>query len=245
MKLLKASNFKLGENIYSFNLPRSTCAPYKTPICDHFCYAKHGGFSMSNTLQHMEENYELARHTGLFEQALYDEIKELLVRMPIVYIRLHPCGDFFSQPYYMVWNWIAKCFPQIHLMAFTRNYEIDFTDHAPNFNIFYSVDPSTIDLNISLNQYSILIPFELHFESPLHMSKVFMANDPALFCNSKCKDCKACWYWKGNICFNQRWQLRGQNTTDMPKYREFRLKFNKRIKEERLENERTEQSQTI
>jgi hypothetical protein len=224
MKVLKSDNSKLGKQIYSINLPRLTCEKYRTAICDRCCYAKKAGFTMPNTQKHMRENYELSLNSYEFIKEISKELIHIMKKLDHIYIRLHPCGDFYSQQYYESWNTIAQSFPKIHFLAFTRNWEIDFGKHADNLKIYYSVDDSTDFINESLEQFAILLPKDIWNPPTQHMLKIPHEYGPSRLCNSKCHDCKACWFHNGNIAFNHRFQKRGQGST-MPKYAEFRRKL--------------------
>lgn len=184
--MLSNSNEKLGTDIYNFNLSRNTCH-YKTADCEKYCYARRGNFVFIE--KYLQQNYYESLQDNFVEricgQIMFQQIK---------WVRIHASGDFYSQEYVDKWIQIAKRSPKTKFLAYTRNNEADFTHLPSNFVVYYSSDKSTEKGNKTLHLYANAISVNNKYK---HMEKTIYG----YVCNSKCKDCKACWSGKINILF--------------------------------------------
>lgn len=188
--MLTIGNSKLGDLIPNYNLPRTTCEKYKTVLCDKYCYAKRAHWNCKSVVNSMGRNLIESKKKN-FVQLINAQIILLKIQKSIKYIRLHSSGDFYNQEYFNKWNEIARCNPDIKFLAYTRNYDIDFSNKVDNFNIFYSTDKTTIKMNNTLKQIAIVY------------NKNEKINDDTKICNSKCKTCKYCFNTKMNVNFIQ------------------------------------------
>jgi len=188
--MLTNNNSKLGRGIWAFGLSTSTCT-HATSMCNKFCYAKKGHFVFAPVKNMYNQNYTNSLQND-FVTNIVREIRQNYIR----YIRIHPSGDFYSQAYFDKWNTIAYMCPQTRFLAYTHNYDLDATTISPNFALYYSVDPSTTNYNSTISKQALVEKID----SPHHMQRY----GKYFICQSKCKECKACWSGKINICFPLR-----------------------------------------
>jgi hypothetical protein len=109
-----------------------------------------------------------------------------ILTQKIPYVRLHSCGEFYSQEYFDKWCQIAKCCKTTKFLAFTRNYDLNLTQAPTNFIVFYSIDDATKKINPTTKHLSHVV--KTH-EEVKHMQK----HKDGFFCASKCHTCRACW----------------------------------------------------
>ena len=188
---LSNGNRKLGKHVYNYNLPRHTCR-HKTASCEKFCYARKGAFVYPQVVAFMKRNYN-----ETLEDDFIDRMVGQIVFLRIKWIRIHACGDFYSQGYADKWMEIARRSPNSHFLAYTRDYEIDFSTRPDNFVMYFSKDGSTTELNESIHMFASTFPME---KGITHMSD----SKHGHVCDSKCKTCKACWSGKVQIAFPLR-----------------------------------------
>lgn len=201
--MLKNGNVKLGSGgvIWNYNLPRSTCL-HKTEYCDKYCYAKRGHFPCPNVQKLMHTNLEETKRKD-FVELMSAQITMLRYEKKIEAVRQHACGDFYSNAYYQSWCKICKKFPDIVFLAYTRNWEIDFSKKPKNFVIYNSLDPGQKkNLNKTLKLKAFVVePGEVENETK-HMAPDKVRNSRV--CNSHCYECKYCYTGKGNVTFVRR-----------------------------------------
>jgi len=177
--------------MWNFNIPRSTCM-YKTTYCDEFCYAAKGSFNFPVVKNSMARNLEETKSEA-FVRMMSVQIHTLKIK----WVRIHACGDYYSQEYIDKWLDIAANCPETKFLSYTRNYEADFSLIPSNFVVYYSIDKETKCHNPTLSLESNAFDTDEKFQH--------MALTPHGFvCNSKCKICKACWAGKIDIFFPVR-----------------------------------------
>lgn len=127
---ISTTNSKLGF-IPSFNLlPGLTCSSESCKHClREGCYAVKNAFrcgydvDKNTTLKAWTENTVLAIHDlHTLEDMLieYFEQHKFIIKL----FRIHSSGDFFSDEYADMWYRIAKQFPSIRFLAFTKQWDI-------------------------------------------------------------------------------------------------------------------------
>lgn len=191
---ISTTNSKLGF-IPSFNLlPGVTCS---SEACAHClregCYAVKNAFrcgydvDKNNTLRAWSENtvlamYDLKRlESELIE---YFSAHRLLIKL----FRIHSSGDFFSVEYAEMWYRIAKRFPDIRFLAFTKQWLIVrdvFFHELPNFSLVLS------------GWTGVEIPEELRVM--YHCAwcddgEETRIPEDAMLCPGNCETCGMCWY---------------------------------------------------
>lgn len=195
MALLTNTNKKLGRNIYSFNLPFETCARVRNRFCYQYCYAKHGAYTFPKVKAKFNENYGAS-----LLPSFVDRIVMEIDSKQIKYIRIHSCGEFYSDEYIEKWMQIAKRCPNTRFLAFSRNGSAYHRDDIPrNLVIYQSEDKTSVDYHRPHAQ--LMIPTK-PINEYRHMEVIGISR----VCNLSCKDCKACWVGILNIIFLQRCQ---------------------------------------
>ncbi len=145
------TNSKLKkDNIFKFSLPvKVTCIGAKS--CLQYCYATKGAYrtySKTIAVAHTK-NHEFSKSKHFVQ----DIVTEIL-RRKIKVVRLHDCGDFYSQAYVEKWLRIAMFLPDVRFYAYTKSLNLDFRmfTSLQNTKIIQSVGgkyDSLIDLNQS------------------------------------------------------------------------------------------------
>ena len=111
------------------------------------------------------------------------QISEYLCKtMPPIF-RIHTAGDFFSQDYLDMWKRIAKLFPEIKFLAFTKAYHLNFIGRSRNFKVIYSVMPTTrlSDVPNGTRAYA--------GKRPISKKRL-------IECPGNCANCGVCWNMK-------------------------------------------------
>ena len=181
---------KLGRNIWSFNISRNSCVAYRTELCKVYCYGKRGRFLFKNSVKLADFNYECSK-SRYFVEAMSMEISKLRVLRGLEYVRLHSIGDFYSQAYFNKWCNLADRFHKVIFLAYTRNYDIDFSSSPSNLKLYYSIDNSTEKFNKTIKKYAYAIRKEQSLDE-IH----------GRLCSKKCSECKYCYNLNsGNVIF--------------------------------------------
>ena len=92
--MLTCGNRKLGDKIYNFNIPRSSCL-HKTEMCEKYCYAKRNFWNCSGVINSMGRNLDLSKSPN-FVKVISAQISYLKVKEEIKFVRIHSSGDFYS-----------------------------------------------------------------------------------------------------------------------------------------------------
>jgi hypothetical protein len=185
---LTNGNSKLGKDIWNLNLPRDTCT-HKTLSCAKYCYASKGKFNFDAVKIFMGRNL-----SETLDERFIRRIVGQIYYLDIRYVRIHASGDFYKQQYADKWIEIAKQTPETKFVVFTRNPEIDFSKRPKNLVVYFSVDKTTPARNPSLSLTATAFDATREYK---HMEK----SEHGYVCQSKCKECKACWSGKINIAF--------------------------------------------
>jgi hypothetical protein len=145
-KLLSAGNHKLAPEILVWNLNRKQTCPGQTEWCDKYCYEKKA--YRYPDVRPARDGRLILTTKDHFEEALIGEIKRK--RNPVLAVRIHGGGDFYSQDYIYKWFRIAEEFPGIIFKANTRSWMYDYRDKPENIVLRYSVDDTTEPRTIEL-----------------------------------------------------------------------------------------------
>ena len=193
---ISTSNSKLGI-IPSFNLlPGITCSPESCRHCLlEGCYAVKNAFrcgynvDKNTTLHAWADNTALALHDMCrLESELIEYFKG--IRYTVKLFRIHSSGDFFSVDYAMLWYRIAKRFPEIRFLAFTKQWEIvrsiPFHELA-NFSLVLS-GWTGISIPEDLREFYRCAWCDDGTETRIP--------DNAMLCPGSCESCGMCWYLK-------------------------------------------------
>ena len=144
---LKNGNKKLGNKIYSFDLPAVVSCP-NSDICFKTCYANKGTFLYggNNAKQSNTFNYTIALNDLKY---LQKELIKEIIKKKIKVIRIHSSGDFFSKEYFLMWCNIAKRFKNLKIFTYSKAPQIEGLKVPKNLNIIDSF--ITIDNTKYLN----------------------------------------------------------------------------------------------
>ena len=199
--MLTNRNSKLGDKIFNYNLPRTTCIKFRTALCQKYCYAKSGRFCYKKVKEHLERQVIETKQRH-FAKLIIAQLALLKIQVGLKKVRLHSIGDFYSEKYYKQWNEIAMKNKDITFLAYTRNPDIDFSKRAKNFKIYFSRDDSTRKVNPSLKLNAYVIDGK-ELKTLSHMAYVKKFN--GRICNSKCHSCSFCFNnEKYNVVFPRR-----------------------------------------
>jgi hypothetical protein len=184
-------NRKYGIGIWNFSLPRITCK-WKTTLCDKFCYGKKYAFCYKHVKQRFKQNLKMT----MLNKFSFLAISQIH-RLNIKYVRIHTIGDFYSQAYFNKWVEIANQCPEVTILAYTRNWEIDTSKAPSNFIIYYSVDFSTKHFNPTISRLAITFKAPPETKMYKHLEDI----PGAKVCSSRCQHCKFCWSGVNNVAF--------------------------------------------
>ena len=139
-KLLSiGNNQKLDKSIAVFNLPSGITCPGHTAFCEKVCYAKKSERIYKGARDMRARNLIAAKRPD-FKAVMIAELKQLKnVKM----LRHCEAGDFFDQTYLDNWFDIAREFPNIRFLAYTKSFMLDFSKQPDNFSILLSLDSTT------------------------------------------------------------------------------------------------------
>lgn len=191
---ISTTNSKLGL-IPSFNiLPGLTCSKESCKHCLlEGCYAVKNVFrcgydvDKNTTLKAWTENTVLAFHDL---KSLESRLMEYFAshRIMIKLFRIHSAGDFFSRKYARMWYRIAKKFPDVRFLAFTKQWDV--VRDVP----FYE-----------LSNFSLVLSGWTGIEIPEDLRKLYRCAwcedgietripEDAMLCPGNCESCGMCWY---------------------------------------------------
>lgn len=140
-RMFTLGNTKLGLKILSFSLPPVKTCPGMTKWCSKYCYAQKGYLKSEKIQKRWQENFEITKQADFVDMTV--KILNEWFKRGIDCVRIHASGDFYSQEYFDKWKEIAKRLPRMKFVAYTRSYNLDFSNLPRNFKLFYSVDPTT------------------------------------------------------------------------------------------------------
>lgn len=201
MIYLTKGNRKLKDNKYVkfliFNLPSQITCPFSTAECLKNCYAKKAERMYKAVLPCRMKNLEAAKSFYFADnmiQAIATEIIKPSYRGKEICFRIHESGDFFGFSYTKAWLYIAKTFPNVSFLAYTKSLTFfkglvlpdNFTLRA---SVWCDTEPSEL-ISIIQNEYPTFSA----------MSKKDFVNYQGVKCNcgsGGCGDCLQC--WDGNI----------------------------------------------
>lgn len=193
---ISTSNSKLGV-IPSFNLlPGLTCSSESCRHCLHEgCYAVKNAFrcgynvDKNTTLHAWADNTAMALHDL---DRLESELIEYFngIRYTVKLFRIHSSGDFFCEAYAMMWYRIAKMFPGIRFLAFTKQWDIVRSipfHELDNFSLVLS-GWTGIEIPDDLRRYYRCAWCDDGTEDRIPAD--------AMLCPGSCESCGMCWYLK-------------------------------------------------
>lgn len=129
-------NGKLGDVPNVSLLPIASCPP-GIP-CAKSCYDCKAVRMYPSVRAARKRNWKAARTD---RDQYFAGVREYLERYGPRYFRWHVGGDIPDQEYYRTMCRIARDFPDVHFLAFTKHHSLDFRGRPRNLNIVFSMWP--------------------------------------------------------------------------------------------------------
>lgn len=196
-KLLSAGNHKLAKEILVWNLNRKQTCPGQTEWCDKHCYEKKA-YRYPDVRPSRNKKLVLSTKDE-FIKAVVEEIKRK--RNPVLGLRIHGGGDFYSQEYINKWFEIIREFPEIAFKANTRSWMYDYTGKPENLKLRYSVDNTT-----SLRSIEVMRPqvdgFAFIEGSQPEGTKECRDQVDGFGCGFTGRDCSYCYTESGDVWYH-------------------------------------------
>lgn len=171
---LSNGNPKVGK-IPTFNIPSKLTCIGCTAECLKHCYAKKAEQRWTQVMPSRMANWA-ATESDWFVTEMVAEIS----RRKSEYIRIHESGDFYSQAYLNKWIQIATAIPTKKFLAFTKSYQLDFSQVPKNLKLIYSVMPDTKFMAAGI-------------KSRAYAGDCKTGGERVLECFGKCDVCGMCW----------------------------------------------------
>ena len=142
-----------------WSLPPVETCPFRTGLCERFCYAKKAWKQYPNVRAAWTRNYN-ATHAETFVSEMIDTIEHELNRPSVkaakqLVVRIHESGDFYSKEYAEKWLKIASHFeniPKVKFMAYTKSVVFFHGERIPkNMTVRFSLwaDTDAIQSNMA------------------------------------------------------------------------------------------------
>lgn len=126
-------NLKLKNNnetrFMIWNIPAVVTCPYRTAMCEKFCYARKAERMYPSCSDARQRNFEVTKSADFVERMIYTIETELASKKfagKKVVFRIHESGDFYNWGYAMKWVEIARHFQNnenIVFLAYTKSIE--------------------------------------------------------------------------------------------------------------------------
>ena len=139
---LSTGNRKTGQGLWIFSLPAQSTCIGSTTMCRKRCYAMKAQRIYPNVRNSREQNLQ-----ETFKDSFVNDLtKAINTNKFITYFRIHEAGDFYSQEYLDKWIEIAEKHPRIKFLAFTKNFDIDYSKAPDNLKIVISIFPDSPEI---------------------------------------------------------------------------------------------------
>lgn len=197
MLRLSTGNKKLKNNdkvrFLIWNLPSQITCPYSTDLCRKYYYAKKAERLYKGALASRMDNYNESLKAD-FEWDMCATIAREVMRKPYqgkqILFRIHESGDFYSKEYAEKWLNIARSFPNIKFLAYTKS--------IPFFDGLTLPDNFTLRASIWADTDSGQIEAIVANNYPTYTAvpkDEYATLAPSMRCDCAigCGDCKKCW----------------------------------------------------
>ena len=124
-------NLKLKNNnetrFMIWNIPAVVTCPYRTAMCEKYCYARKAERMYPTCSEARERNFAITRMYNFAERMIYTIETELTSKKfagKKVVFRIHESGDFYNRAYTNAWIQIARHFEgneNIVFLAYTKS----------------------------------------------------------------------------------------------------------------------------
>lgn len=174
-----------------FSLPPIYTCIGATETCKQICYGRKSWI------------YPMVRyHRWMnYAESLKDDFPEKMIaemeKHKFDKFRIHETGDFYNQEYLHKWIEIAKAFPNVKFLAYTKSWQLDFSRLPKNFIVYYSVMPDTKHFPKTKMPYAYVIGKGLTYKNK---PKGFTCPYPEMGCD----ECGyKCWEGDRNVIFRK------------------------------------------
>ena len=178
-------------NFLIWNLPAVKTCPFRTRLCEKFCYAKKAEWFYKNALPARLDNLAASKSADFVEfMTAFILGKARRQRKPRLIVRIHESGDFYNREYAEKWLQIARncqdC-EKVLFIAYTKSFVyFDGVDLPSNFSLRASIwadtDPEQVKI-ILRNGWPIYTAVD-----------AFTPEDAFHQCRCEdCATCGACW----------------------------------------------------
>lgn len=178
---ISEKNHKLGRML-NWSLSTDTCT---NAPCRGICYARRIEKRYKDTGMAWKNNAEMVKH---HLGDVRDQLTYRLERYRGVYARIHVAGDFISKEYFEMVCEVARAFPRVHFLAYTRVAGLDVSLLPRNFTLTESMWPGEDE------KYPMLHKSWLDVDERRN----------GFLCVHKCSECKHCWMDNGDTVFPLR-----------------------------------------
>ena len=129
------------KNVFTWNLPSKLTCPNSTELCRKSCYAvKAERPYRPNVLPSRMDNWNCS-----MKESFPEDMKAIIKGKTLTsksftgYFRIHESGDFYNQKYLDDWKLICSYFKRIKFLAYTKSFDLDFSNRPKNMEIVVSV----------------------------------------------------------------------------------------------------------
>ena len=198
---LSHGNKKLKESdrvgFLIWNIPAVVTCPFRTALCEAFCYAKKAENIYPDALPSRQKHFDISRLPDFVERMIFTidaELSRPKYKNKKVVFRIHESGDFYNEEYAKKWLAIAKHYAgndQIVFVAYTKSVRyFDGVDLPNNFFLLASVWADTTPENLEIirrNNFRIYTAFKgAELENAIK-------NGYSLCRCDDCAGCGKCW----------------------------------------------------
>ena len=194
---LSDGNKKLVQNsnisFLIWSIPAVITCPFRTALCEKFCYAKKAETAYPDVLPARMRNLEISKSSDFVLRMIYTisvELERPKNKGKKIVFRIHESGDFYNLEYAKKWLEIMRYFEKdnrIVFVAYTKSVTyFDGVEIPKNFKLLASVWNDTTEKNLEIiarNNYKIYTAFKCE-----EMKKALKDG----FVKCRCKDCATC-----------------------------------------------------
>lgn len=166
---LSKGNKKLKDNervsFLIWNIPAVITCPYRTVLCEHFCYALKAEIQYPDCKPCRMRHFEISKQADFAARMIYTIETELMRpknKNKNVVFRIHESGDFYNKAYVEKWLVIMNHFSDVKnlvFVAYTKSVRFfDGLALPDNFKLLASVWNDTKQSNLDIiarNNYRI------------------------------------------------------------------------------------------
>jgi hypothetical protein len=177
-------NSKLGNTPNISTMPGLDCG--KDVPCRKECYARKFLWR-SSVRKAWSENSWLQKHKP---DTYFGSIHGYLIRKDPQYFRIHVAGDFSSQETLDRWSDLIRDVPDTAFLAFTKRFDLDFSQTPLNLMVRASMWPGWKPPGISPVLKS---DWSFFWMQDKQGSETRIPWRTAFKCPGACENCRACW----------------------------------------------------